>query len=164
MADQGFATPALEQIAVKNKTLKFKVNLYGSTTEGSITASTTGNDGVRVWLSSQSATAPASANFAGLTSGTAPSVIGVYIDCGGTADVAGQAKRLHGVTVPVNSIRSASMTAGVVTNRGVASAIAGSTGIDSLGNIAFTISCTTLDLDAAALNHEFTVEVGFDAV
>jgi hypothetical protein len=164
MSDQGFATPALEQLAVKNKSLKFKVYLYGSTTEGSITASTSGNSGARVWLSSQSATAPSTANFASLTSGTAPSVIGVYIDCGGTSTVAGQAARLHGVTVPVNSIKSASMTAGVVTNKGATHAITGNTGIDSLGNIAFQISCTTLDLDAAAINHEFSVEVNFDAV
>lgn len=164
MATQGFATPAIEQLAVKNKVLKFKVNLYGSTTEGSITASTTGNSGVRVWLSSQSATAPSTANFASLTSAAAPSVIGVYIDCGGTSTAAGQALRLHGVTIPVNSIKSASMTAGVVTNKGATHAITGNTGIDSLGNIAFQISCTTLDLDAAAINHEFTVEVGFDAV
>ncbi len=164
MSNQGFATPAVEQLAIKNKQLKFKVYLAGSTTEGSITASTTGTSGVRVWLSSQSATAPSTANFASLTSGTAPSIIGIYIDCGGTSTVAGQAKRLHGVTVPVNAIRSASMTAGVVTNKGVVDAIAGSTGVDSLGNIAFQISCTTLDLDAAAINHEFSVEVGYDAV
>lgn len=155
MAFQGFSTPAIEQQAAKNKTVSFKVNLYGSTTEASITASTSANDGIQVWLSSASASAPSNANFSGLTSGTAPSIIGIYV-------TDGQATKLHGVTVPTNSIKSASMTAGVVTNKGATHAITGNSGVTDDGNLAFQISCTTLDLDAAAINHEFTVELNYD--
>ncbi len=157
MSDQGFATPEIEQVAIKNHRLSFKVDLYGSTTEGSITASAQGTPGIRVWLSSQSATAPSNANFASLISSATPTVIGIYI-------TDGRAAKLHGVTVPVNGIRSASMTAGVITNKGATSAIAGNTGITSDGNIAFQIACTTLDLDAAALNHQFDVEVTYDVL
>lgn len=158
MAYQGFGTPELENKAGKNHKLSFKVTLYGSTTEASITANSDCGPGARVWLSSQSASAPSAANFSGLTSASSPTVIGMVIDCDG------RASKLHGVTIPVNSIRSASMTAGVVTNKGATSAISGNTGVTSDGDLAFQISCTNLDLDAAALNHEFTVEVNFDVL
>lgn len=156
MSDQGFASPAAEQVAIKNKFISFKVNLQGSTTAASITGQTEAQVGIACYTGSGSASAPSDANFATLQDGTAPAVLGFYISCGG------RAVALKGVTVPVNSIRSASMTAGVVTNAGVASAIAGKTGVTSGGNVAFTIACTTLDLDAAALNHEFVVECTFD--
>ncbi len=157
MSDQGFASPEVEQLAIKRHSLSFKVSLFGSTTEASITGACQGTPGVRLWLSSQSATAPSDANFASLISSATPTVLGIYI-------TDGRAVRLHGVTVPVNSIRSASMTAGVVTNKGAVSAITGNTGVTSAGNLAFQVSCTTLDLDAAALNHEFSVEVTYDVL
>lgn len=156
MADQGFGKPAIEQQAVMNKTLSFKVKIVGSTAIASITAGTTANDGIRVWLENNSASAPTDANFSGLTLSVAPTVIGVYVNVG-------DAIRLGGVTVPVNSIRSASMTAGVVTNKGATSLISGNTGVTASNNLAFQVSCTTLDCDAAALTHEFNVELTYDA-
>jgi len=158
MSDQGFAKPGLEQLAVKLKRLAFKVKITGSTTEGSITGEVLDcpDASVRVWLSSQSATAPSSANFASLTSASAPSVIGIYVDVG-------DARYLHGVTVPVNSIKSASMTAGVITNKGATHAITGNTGVTSDKDLAFQVSCTTADFDAAAINHEFSVELTYEA-
>lgn len=156
MANQGFQVTANEQQAIMNKRLSFKIKILGSTTEGSITAVCTNNPGFRVWLSSQSATAPSNANFSGLTSAATPSVIGVY---GYVAD----ALRLHGVSVPVNSIKSASVTAVVVTNKGATDAISGNTGVTSDNNIAFQCSCTGGDFDAAAINHEFTIDLTYDA-
>lgn len=159
MSDQGFSSPGLEGMAIKRKSLALKIVLYGSTTEGSITAAVTncGDNTARVWLSSQSATAPSEANFSGLTSASAPTVIGVFVDVG-------DARRVHGITVPVNSIKSPTMTAGVVTNKGAVSAIyaSGNSGVTSGKDIAFQVSCTTLDLDAAAINHEFSVELTYD--
>jgi hypothetical protein len=155
MADQGFATPAIEQQAIMNARLSFKVKLIGNTTAASVTAGTTANDGIRVWLEAASLSAPTNANFSGLQSSATPTVIGIYIEDG-------HAIRLGGVTVPVNSIRSASMTAGVITNTGETSAISGSTGVTDDGNLAFQVSCTGLDVNAAAIDHEFNVEVTYD--
>lgn len=157
MSDQGWATSGLEKMSIKRKAFSLKVKLFGSTTEGSITATILNcpDAGARVFLSSQSATAPSDANFASLTSGTAPSVIGIYMSVT-------DARYLHDVTVPTNSIKSASMTAGVVTNKGATHDITGNTGVTSSKNIAFQISCTTLDLDAAAINHEFDVIGSYD--
>jgi len=157
MSDQGFASPEVEQVAIKRHALTFKVTIVGSTTEGSVTGACQGSPGIRLWLSSQSATAPSNANFASLISSATPTVVGVYI-------TDGRAARLHGVSVPVNSIRSASMTAGVVTNKGATSAIAGNTGVTSDGNLAFQVACTTLKATDAANTHEFTCEVTYDVL
>jgi len=156
MADQGYAKPSLEQQAVMNKALSFKVKLAGNTTVASITAGTSANAGAQVWIETASASAPTDANFSGLTLSVAPVVLGIYVNVG-------DAIRLHGATVPVNSIRSASMTAGVVTNKGATSAIAGNTGVTTSGNLAFQVSCTSLDGDASTANHEFTVDLVYDA-
>jgi hypothetical protein len=157
MAFQGFASPAVENLAAKNKSISFRVTIVGSTTEASITASTDANDGIRVWLSSQSATAPSNANFASLISSATPTVIGLYL-------TDGRAAKLKGVVVEVNSIRSASMTAGVVTNKGATSAIAGNTGVTSDGNLAFQIACTTLKATDAANTHQFDVTCSYDVL
>lgn len=157
MSNQGFATPAIEQQAIMNARLSFKVKLIGNTTAASVTAGTTANDGISVWLEAASLSAPTDANFSGLQSSATPTVIGIYIEDG-------SAIRLGGVTVPVNSIRSASMTAGVITDKGVASAIAGSTGVTTSQNLAFQVSCTGLDVNAAAIDHEFNVEVTYDRI
>lgn len=159
MADQGFSSPGLEAMAIKRKHLSLKVVLYGSTTEGSITAAVTNcpDNTARIYLSSQSLTAPSGTNYASLTSTAAPTVIGVFLDVG-------DAKRLHGVTVPANTIKSPTMTAGVITNKGAVSAIyaSGYSGVTADKDLAFQVSCTTLDLDAAAVNHEFSIEVEYD--
>lgn len=151
MADQGWASPGLEKLNIKRKAFSLKVSIRGSTTEGSITAEILNSPdaGARIWLSSQSATAPSDANFASLLSAGSPTIIGVYL-------TVGDARYLHDVTVPVNSIRSASMTAGVITNKGATSAIAGNSGVTSGKNLAFQVSCTVLQANLA-LNHEFDV-------
>lgn len=156
MANQGYTETSNEQQAIMNKRLSFKVFIKGSTTAASITAVTTNNPGFRVWLESQSLTAPSNANFSGLASSATPSVIGIY----GYVD---DALRLHGVSIPTNSIKSASITAVVVTNKGATHDITGNTGVTSDNNIAFQCSLTGGDLDAAAINHEFTVELCYDA-
>lgn len=157
MADQGFGNPQLEQLAGKNKRLSLLITLKGNTVAASIAGFSDANVGAQVWLAAQSLTAPADAAFTSLTSTTAPNVLGVYI-------TDGQAKTFKGASVPVASIRSASMTAGVVTAAGATSAIAGKTGITTGGNVAFQVSCTTLDLDAATLDHSFTVDVAYDVL
>lgn len=157
MADQAFATPAIEQVSVKNKRLSFRVTLNGNTTAASITGASQAQNGIAVWLAAASLTAPTDANFTGLTSTAAPSVIGFYL-----TDT--QAVRVHEIDVPANMINSASMTAGVVTKRGAASAITGNTGVTTTGNVAFQVSCTTLDLDAQTANHEFSVNVSYDVI
>jgi len=152
MADQGWAYPGLEKMNIKRKQFALKIKISGSTTEGSITAQILNSPdaGARVWLSSQSLSAPSDANFASLTSAAAPSVIGVYL-------TVGDARYLHEVVVPTNTIKSASMTAGVITNKGATHAITGNTGVTSNKNLAFQVSCTTADFDAAAIDHEFDV-------
>lgn len=164
MADQGFFNPQLEQAAAKNKRISFVVTLNGNASVASATGTTNANIGAQVFLTSGSLTAPTNANFAGLTSTATPSIIGVYLPVG-------DAKKLGGVTVPVNSIRSASMTAGVVTNKGAVSAIAGNTGIClpsvttfTQGNdLAFQIALTSAALNVT-LTHEFVVDVEYDVV
>jgi hypothetical protein len=154
MSDQNFRYAALEQVAVQNKSLNLRALVVGSATEASITKSTTGGAQAFIYLAAQSLTAPSGSNFSGLTSTTAPSVFGVYINVGG------QARCVH--RADIASIRSASMTAGVVTLRGAASAISGSTGVTADGNIAFTVSATAAAFNVA-LSHEFSILVEFDA-
>lgn len=163
MSDQGFQNPQLEQIAGKNKRLSFLVTLKGNTSAASIVGTTNCNVGAQVYTILTSATAPSDANFSGLVNATAPATIGIYIQT--TPSLTnGDAKQLGGVTVPVNSIRSVSMTAGVVTNKGAVSAIAGNTGVTTNGNLAFQIACTTLDLDAQTADHTFIVDVEYDVL
>ncbi len=158
MANTGWATPGLDSIGIKRKALALKVFITGSTTEGSITAyiKNAEDNGARIWLSSQSLTAPADANFASLLSAGSPTVIGLYL-------TVGDAKYLHGASVPVNSIKSASMTAGVITNKGATHAITGNTGVTSSNNIALQVSCTVLQANLA-LNHEFNIDLVYESI
>lgn len=172
MSNQGFGAPGLEQTAAKNHRLSFQVVLQGNTTLASTTAAAFGPGAdVQVWTQVNSATAPADANFASLVSNATPTVIGIYIPCapfvtlGTTTSPAGNAVRLHQVTVDANSIRSASMTAAVVTYKGSVSAITGNEGVTaSSGAIAFQLSCTTLKLTDAANTHRFSVNVDYDVI
>ncbi len=158
MSVQGFATPAIEQISIKNHRLTFTVTVVGNTTEASVTASTNANNGITVWLSSASLTAPSNANFASLVSSATPTVIGIYL-------TDGRAVRLNRAAVETPSIQSASMTAGVVTFKGAAASLGtGRTGVTSDNNIAFQISCTTLLATAAALSHQFSVDLEYDVL
>jgi len=156
MSDQGFASPAVEQVAIKNHSLSFHVWFNANTVAASINGVTEAQVGITMYTAQNSLTVPSDANFPTIQDVTAPAVSGFYINCGG------RALRLKGVTVPVNSIRSASMTAGVVTNAGAAHAILGKTGVTSGGNIAFTISQTALDGDLAVGLSEYDVECTFD--
>lgn len=172
MSNQGFGAPGLEQTAAKNHRLSFQVVLQGNTTLASTTVAAFGPGAdVQVWTQVNSATAPADANFAGLVSNASPTIIGIYIPCapavtlGTSTTPNGNAVRLHQVTIDSQSIRSASMTAGVVTYKGSVSAITGNEGTTATsGAIAFQISCTNLLLTAAALNHRFSVNVDYDVI
>ena len=158
MAFQGFPYADSEALGVKNRLLTFEVTLFGSTTLASTTGFTNAPVGVQVWTQATSATAPTDANFASLASNVAPSVIGLYV-------LDGRAVKLNNVIIDANSIQSASMTATVITWKGATTAAAlgtKSTGVTTTGNLAFQVSCTTVDLDAAALNHKFTVTVDYD--
>lgn len=159
MADQGWSAPGLESAAIKRKSFAFRVKVTVSATEGSVTAQVLNcpDASARVYLSSQSATAPSEANFSGLTSSAAPSVFGFVVDCG-------DARFLHDVSVPTNSIKSASMTAGVVTNKGAAHAVTGNTGVTSAKDLAFQVSCTACQFTLTAPgNHEFDVIGSYSA-
>lgn len=157
MSDQGFTQPSLEQIAIRNKRLQFRVTAAGNTTAASITVTSQGAPGVTIYTALNSLSAPAAANFSGLTNTSAPVNVGFAIDVGG------RALMLKGVDVKPNTIRSASMSAAVITNTGSASAIIGRTGVGTDGNLYFMCSCSGLDLDAQIANHEFDVDLTFDA-
>ena len=156
MAFQGFPYADEEEVGVKNRSLSFKVTLFGSTTLGSTTGYTNAPVGIQVWTQATSATAPSAANFASLVSSGTPTVVGIYL-------LDGRATKLNKVTIDALSIQSASMTASVITWKGITGTPA-STGITSDGNVAFQVSCTGLDLDAAALNHSFTCCVDYDVL
>lgn len=158
MAFQGFAYSDQEELGVKNRQLSFEVTLFGSTTLASTTGFSNAPVGVQVWTQATSATAPSTANFASLLSSATPTVIGIYVKDG-------KAVKLNNVTILAATIQSASMTAGVVTFKGATTTAALgtiSTGVDSLGNLAFQVSCTGVDLDAAAINHKFSCVVNYD--
>ncbi len=156
MAFQGFAYADQEELGVKNRLLSFEVTLFGSTTLASTTGYTNAPVGVQVWSQATSATAPTDANFASLVSSATPTVIGLYV-------LDGRATKLNSVTIDAGSIQSASMTATVITRKGVTGSPA-STGVTTSGNLAFQVSCTGVDLDAAAINHKFTVTVDYDVL
>lgn len=156
MAFQGFPYADQEEVAVKNRTLTFEVTLFGSTTLASTTGFTNCPVGVQVWTQATSATAPSEANFASLVSSATPTVIGLYV-------LDGRAVKLNSFTIDVGSIVSASMTATVITRKGITASPA-STGVTTGGNLAVQVSCTGVDLDAAAINHKFTCVVNYDVL
>lgn len=158
MPVQGFFTPAIDQVAGKNCRLTFLVTLNGNTTAASITGSSNAQNGIALVLAAGSLTAPVDANFVGLVSNAAPSVMGVYI-------TDGRAVRLTRVDVQPQSIRSPSMTAVLPTFRGSVSAISGNEGVtQTSGNLAFQLSCTALNLNAQTQRHTFTVAVEYDLI
>lgn len=169
----GSPWPQLEDIGVHMKRLTLKVSLVGSTTAGSVTGSTDGGLGAVVYTEAQSLTAPSDANFASLLNSATPTVIGIYLSdqagvlAGGlTSTPLGRIKQVNQIVVDANSIQSGSMTAGVVTWKGLAAAISGGgrLGVTSNGNLAFQISCTGLKLTAAALNHTFQVVIDYSVL
>lgn len=160
MAFQGFPYADQEEVGAKNRLLSFEVTLFGSTTLASTTGFTNAPVGVQVWTQATSATAPSAANFASLVSSATPTVIGIYV-------LDGRATKLNNVIIDANSIQSASMTASSITWKGATTSAAlgtKSTGVSSDGNLAFQVSCTGVDLDAAAINHKFTVTVDYDVL
>lgn len=156
MAFQGFPYADQEELGVKNRSYSFEVTLFGSTTLASTTGYANAPVGVQVWTQATSATAPSEANFASLVSSATPTVIGLYC-------LDGRAVKLNSVTIDAGSIQSASMTATVITRKGITGTPA-STGVTALGHLAFQVSCTGVDLDAAAINHKFTVNVNYDVL
>ncbi len=158
MAFQGFPYADQEALGVKNRTLSFEVTLFGSVTLASTTGYTNSPVGIEVWTQATSATAPSAANFASLVSNATPTVIGLYL-------LSGRATKLNAVSIDANSIQSASMTASAITWKGATTTAAlgtKSTGVSSDGNLAFQVSCTGVDLDAATIQHKFTCVVNYD--
>lgn len=158
MSDQGFKRSQNEERAVKNKPLAIQVTLIGSTTTDACIGFSNSPDGVEIYTEASSLTAPSNANFSGLQSAATPTVIGVYVR-------SGVAKKVNRAAVDALTIFSASMTAGVITLKGDAAPSgygSNSVGVTDDGNIAFQVSCTGVDLNAASINHKFTFELDYD--
>jgi hypothetical protein len=156
MSDQGFVQSQNEERAVKAKALAIEVTLVGSTTTAACLGFSNSPDGVTVYTEATSATAPSNANFSGLASAATPTVIGLLVN-------SGRIKKINRAAVDANTIFSASMTAGVVTLKGDSATLGSNrTGVTDDGNGALQVSCTGLDLNAASLNHKFTIEIDYD--
>jgi len=146
---------ALEQQRLKRQYIAFVGTLTGNATLASITGGTDlGALGAKLYWEASSGVQPTitedtGANFTTLDSEAAPAVIGCLVRCGDALRMIGKPR----VTV----ISSAAMTAGVVTLAG-----ASTSGVTASGNLAFSISCTTLDLDANTNTHTFLVECWYD--
>lgn len=157
-SDVELADSSLEASRLRYREVNALATLYGNTTAASIAG---GSDvtNIKVYVESSGQPTPvdSGANFGTLDSNAAPSVIGILVLTGLTV-ATGNALRVVNVEIPALSITSASMTAGVVSLKG-----ASSTGVTASGNIAFTVSCTGLDLsvDAAIANSSFNVIVSY---
>ncbi len=147
---------SLNQMNLKRKYGMFVVTLNGSATLANITTSTdVGAAGAKVYAETISGTQPTitedtGANFVAIDSEAAPSVVGILVRCGDALRMIGKPR----VTV----VSSATMTAGVSTLAGTSLS-----GVTALGNLAFTVSCTTLDLDSGTATTTFLVEFWYDA-
>ncbi len=131
-----------EQNKLAYEELIFKVRIQGSQTQGSILCFTDGTPLVYHEDDTRAVTLlDAAPGFAltDLDNDAAPAVLGMVIPVGDAAEIVD-------INVPVKSIvntgLTGAMTAGVVTLRG-----ASSTGVTASKNIAFTLSCTALDID-----------------
>lgn len=123
------------------------VTLNGHTTAANITA-TSSNPGVKVFVEAASVPTPTEdtqTNFVSIDSNAAPAVVGILTLCYDAATF---------LNAQASVVSSASMTAGVVTKAG--SSTSGVT--STLKNLAFTVSCTALDLDASIASHVFQLE------
>jgi hypothetical protein len=148
-----------EQNALALKELAFKVSIVGNTTAASIKTYADGS--ILVYHENDTRTVTAVDSDIGfaltdLENGAVPAVIGVLIPVG-------DAEEIVEITVPSNGIVNTSltgaMTAGVATKKG-----ASSTGVTASDNIAFTLSCTGLDIDedvATTPNCTFWVKVKY---
>lgn len=147
---------SLNQMQTKRRYGAFVGTLNGSATLASITTSTdVGAAGAKIYCETVSGVQPTitedtGANFATLDSEAAPAIVGVLVRC---ADAKAMVAKPR-ITV----VSSASMTAGVTTLAG-----ASTSGVTASKNLAFTISCTGLDLDAGTATHTFLVEYWYDA-
>jgi len=148
-----------EQNALPLKELWLKASIVGNTTQASILTYTDGPSLIYHEDDTRAVTLlDAAPGFAltDLDNDAAPAVIGFVVPVGNAAEICE-------ISVPVTSIKNVSltgaMTAGVVTLRGDSS-----TGVTLSSNIAFTLSCTGLDIDedvATAPNCTFWVLIKY---
>jgi hypothetical protein len=146
-----------EQNELALKTLFVKCKIIGNQTVASIKTFSDGSTLVYHEHDTRTVTAVDSdIGFAltDLNNDAAPAVLGVLVPVGNADEVLE-------VTVPTagiyNTGLTGAMTAGVVTLKG-----ASSTGVTSNDNIAFTVSCTALDIDednASGVNCSFWVKI-----
>lgn len=153
--------PEYEQALLTVETVTAKVEIIGHTTQASIKTYCSNISSVTVYHEDDTRTVTAvdaAPGFAltDLDNDAAPAVLGFVIPVG-------DAREIVSITVPTNGIVNTSltgaMTAGVATKCG-----ASSTGVTLTNNIAFTLSCTALDIDedlATTPNCTFFVEVKY---
>lgn len=142
----------LEMQRLKRQYAATLVTVTGSATLANILISTDLGTAIQPFFETVSGVQPtptdSGATFTTLDSEAVPGVMGILVNCG-------DAVRM--VTKPrVTNITSATMTAGVVTLAG-----ASTSGVTLLGNLAFTISCTTLNFNLAATT-TFLLEYWYD--
>lgn len=148
-----------EQNALVPKEVWVKAVIVGSQTQASIKTYADGSTLIYHEDDTRTVTAvDAGIGFAltDLDNDAAPAVLGFLIPVGDAAEIMEISVPANGIT---NVSLTAGMTAGVATLKG-----ASSTGVTTSGNIAFTLSCTTLDIDednATAPNCTFWVQVKY---
>lgn len=131
-----------EQNALALKTIWVKCSIVGSQTQASIKTYADGS--VLVYHEDDTRTVTAVDAGIGyaltdLDNDSAPAVLGFLVPVGDASEICEISVPSNGI---VNTSLSAGMTAGVATLKG-----ASSTGVTTSGNISFTLSCTTLDID-----------------
>jgi hypothetical protein len=148
-----------EQNKLAYEDLNVKVQIIGSQTQSSILTYSDGSTLVYHEDDARTVTAvDAGIGFAltDLDNDAPPAVLGVLIPVGDALEII---ELLVPTTSIVNVALAGPMTAGVVTLKG-----ASSTGVTASGNIAFTLSCTGLDIDednSTVVNCSFWIKVRY---
>jgi len=141
----------LESLKTGVRQVDCMITLNGNVVAANITTGTNMPGGVICYAETSGQPTPddPGANFGTLDSNAAPSTVGILI-------FTSTAKRIVDIQVPTLGIISSQMTAGVVTLAGNSN-----TGVTASGNIAFVVSCTTLQLDFASVTHTFPIIVKY---
>jgi hypothetical protein len=143
-------SPVLESAALRDREINTKITIVANTTDASIKAYSDLGSAVTVYKEGDTVS-DSDAQFGTLDTDAAPGVFGVLVNCQ-------DAFRINKIEVPVDSISSATMTAGVVAWKG------GGDGVTSSNNIAFTVSCTNLDPDADTATTTFNLVIKYKAL
>jgi hypothetical protein len=133
-------SPVLESAALRDREINTKITIVANTTDASIKAYSDLGSAVTVYKEGDTVS-DSDAQFGTLDTDAAPGVFGVLVNCQ-------DAFRINKIEVPVDSISSATMTAGVT----------------SSNNIAFTVSCTNLDPDADTATTTFNLVIKYKAL